>query len=616
MSTLPSRLVALFVTTCLLLGALTTTAQRHSVAQPAASPRAAGVALSFDHYYTVAEIEQAMRQLAADYPTLCTLESMGLSYEGRELWVMTVTNAETGPASDKTAMYIDGNTHGNEIDASEVSLYTIAYLCAEHGKDPFVTWLLDKRAFYIAPCVNPDGRANFMEHPNTPHSSRRVMRPDDADGDGEFDEDPPNDLDGDGNIVQMRRVNPDGRGEYRISYEDPRIMERVNGERRAFDAPMFGPDPNRNTVTYDYWRSEGFDDDGDGRINEDDRGGVDPNRNFPTFWEPHHKQWGAGEYPLSEPETRATVDYISVRPNIAAVQSYHNSGSMVLRGPGPAEYESLIPREDGDVFDLLGRAGEAIIEGGYRYLVVYRDLYTVYGGFLDWGYFGLGVISFTNELWHMPFDYDKNGSTSGAERLRWNDEVLKGDGFVDWHEVDHPTLGKVELGGWTKWAQRNPPVWMLTDTCHRNCLFTLHHAASMPEVAVMELSSSAVDGVAGLWRVRARFENKGLIPTITGRGQRIGATRPDEAIISGEGVTVIATGREVGQDGATQSLRLDALDNEVRDVDPARVEIPRLGPHGETEVEWLVRAEAGATITVQIVSVKGGRAEAEHTIGE
>ena len=31
--------------------------------------------------------------------------------------------------------------------------------------------------------------------------------------------------------------------------------------------------------------------------------------------------------------------------------------------------------------------------------------------------------------------------------LKWNDEVLGGEGFVDWRPCEHPQLGPVEIGG-------------------------------------------------------------------------------------------------------------------------------------------------------------------------
>jgi hypothetical protein len=55
------------------------------------------------HYHTFEELTAALKKLAAAYPKLARLESIGKSYEGRDLWVMTVTNFDTGADSDKPA---------------------------------------------------------------------------------------------------------------------------------------------------------------------------------------------------------------------------------------------------------------------------------------------------------------------------------------------------------------------------------------------------------------------------------------------------------------------------------------------------------------------------------
>ena len=96
------------------------------------------------------------------------------------------------------------------------------------------------------------------------------------------------------------------------------------------------------------------------------------NRNFPGDWQPHWIQRGAGQYPLCFPETRAVAEFVIDHPNIAAGQSYHNTGGMILRGPGHASLGKY-PRGDVTVFDRLGHDGERIIPH-YDYKVLYADL--------------------------------------------------------------------------------------------------------------------------------------------------------------------------------------------------------------------------------------------------
>ena len=61
--------------------------------------------------------------------------------------------------------------------------------------------------------------------------------------------------------------------------------------------------------------------------------GLDANRNFPADWGPHWEQEGAGEYPLSEPETRALAAFLVAHPNIHGAQHFHTFSGAILRSP-------------------------------------------------------------------------------------------------------------------------------------------------------------------------------------------------------------------------------------------------------------------------------------------
>ncbi|MBN2264963.1 MAG: hypothetical protein JW775_04030, partial [Candidatus Aminicenantes bacterium] len=158
------------------------------------------VPLRFDQYYTLDQVYEALRALNKAYPWLTTLETIGLSEEGRPLMAMTVNNPKTGAALDKPALYIDGNMHGNEIQGGDVSLYLLDYVLGQYGQNPEVTALLDRICLYVVPVANVDGRYHFFADANTPSSNRTLRIPIDDDKDGLVDEDAADDLDGDGNI--------------------------------------------------------------------------------------------------------------------------------------------------------------------------------------------------------------------------------------------------------------------------------------------------------------------------------------------------------------------------------------------------------------------------------
>lgn len=534
------------------------------------------VEIPWNRFYSVEEIYDLLDRIEAAFPSLVKHEVIGHSYEKREMRVYTVTNSDKGKDIEKPAMWIDGNVHGNEVQGGEAAVYAVWYATENYGSNPEITELLDGSALYVLPMQNPDGRAHWFADAHSPHSSRTGYQPTDDDLDGRFDEDGPNDLDGDGQITQMRKLVP-GQGTHRLDPNDPRILERVPANDKGIrgDWLLLG--------------EEGVDDDGDGRINEDGGGGYDMNRSWPSMWQPEYVQGGAGPYPLYWPETSCVARFLLAHANVAAVQSFHNAGGMILRGPG-AESFGDYPASDVRVYDELGRDGERMLPF-YRYMVIWRDLYTVFGGFVTWTYEGLGIISFTNELWsseqYFP-DKSKNpepgrnffGTNSQEQRLFFDDQLLMGAGFVDWHPFEHALYGAIEIGGFRKDVGRVPPTFLIEEMIHRNALFCLKHAREMPRVSIEE--PTVVDLGDGIRAIDVVFRNERLIPTRTARasGQKIG--EPDAYTLSGKGVEVLA--------GGFRTDRWRPEEIQLAKRDPARL-LREEGIPGrdEVRVRWIVR---------------------------
>ncbi len=538
-----------------------------------AADRAPRVEIAWNRLYDYEEVYGLLDRLVETWPSLISRRTIGRSVENRELIVYTLNDASTGRAEDKPAMWIDGNVHGNEVQGAEAIVYTAWYLLENRETNERVRELLERSAFYLLPMVNPDGRARWFRDAHSPHSSRTGAMPWDSDRDGAFDEDPPNDLDGDGNIVQMRKLLP-GEGTHRLSADDPRVMERVPSN----DLGIRGD--------WVYLGSEGIDDDGDGRTNEDGVGGYDMNRAWPSMWMPGHVQYGAGPYPLYWPETRAIARFIYKHPNIAAVQSFHNAGGMILRGPG-AEGFGNYPGRDVRVYDELGKEGEKMLPF-YRYMVIWKDLYTVFGGFVTWTYEGLGIISFTNELWtNDRLSPDERVSRSSADRMWFDDNMMQGSGFVDWHPYDHPLYGEIEIGGFKKDVGRVPPSFLIEEMLHRNAMFSLRHARSMPRVSIGEPELTDLGG--GVTAVDLVFENLELIPTRSARAadEKIGS--PDLFTLEGESIEVLAGGFRRDR---FRTERIDLAEHE-----PGRLTSEDgIDGRGLVRIRWFVRGRGEATV--------------------
>jgi hypothetical protein len=542
---------------------------------------ASKVDIAFTHYRDYDQLLAECRSLAAAYPDLVTIEELGPSVQGRTLIAIVINNRKTGPDSAKPAMYIDGNIHGNEIQAGEVVLYTAWYLASAYGSVERITKLVDESAFYLIPSVNPDGRQFWFDGINNSSSSRGGQKPTDNDRDGVADEDGPEDLDGDGSITSMWRRDPNGT--HKRSEVDPNRMEPVTQEPRADGSIRYGE--------WSFAGSEGIDNDGDGSINEDGPGGYDPNRNWPADWQPNHVQDGAGDYPLSLPESQALAAFILRHPNIAAGQSYHNAGGMILRGPGAQERENTYGSRDRATYDAIATAGERMLPF-YRKMVIWSDLYTVHGGFINWIAESLGVVSFTNEMW-SDNRIMQNGATPSDEDSRlWREHVLFGQTLSPFREVQHPTLGAVLVGGAGKYSSRIPPPFMAEEEYHRNFAFTMFHAAQMPRLRVA--SSTIASLGADLWQVDVEIANDRLIPTRTERAASRGIGQPDRLRVTGAKVLL----------GGFLRTRFDRSVSEQR-FKPATLEIEDGIPGRSSRFfRFVVQAKSGDSIGLSYVAEK------------
>ncbi len=493
------------------------------------------VPLRFDFYYSYEKVVEALKALNAAYPAMTRLDQVGKSEEGRIIWALTINNPKTGGPLSKPGVYVDGNIHGNEIQAGEVCLYLANRLLTSYGKLKDITDVVDRNVFYIIPVVNVDGRAHFFADANNPSSNRGLRIPVDDDRDGLYDEDGPDDINGDGQITTMRIRDTLGR--LRTDPADSRLMIAVKpGEKGEWT--RLG--------------QEGIDNDGDGLVNEDSEGFVDGNRNWGFNWQPPYVQRGAGNYPFEGTGIKAIAEWILARPNIIMVFAFHNNGGMYLRGPS-FKAAGELPQGDIAVYDYLGKNIEKIVPG-YKYLISWKDLYSTYGDFTDFTNNLAGSYSFVGELFQVEtetFDgtdrlkqeeRSRFGEASDTERQRllFNDNVTQGEQFVEWKPFKHPLYGDIEIGGWTKMSSRLPHPFMLPDLVHRNASAVIFAAQNTPRVTMDVFEIKKVDG--DLWSVRVRLLNQGAMPSVSFATVKNKLYPPDILSVSGRGATVVAGG--------------------------------------------------------------------------
>jgi hypothetical protein len=82
--------------------------------------------IEFTRYYRYNELTGALKGFAEGYSSLATLESIGKSYEGRDIWCMAITTRATGPDLEKPALWLDGNLHATEVRGARIGLVAAA----------------------------------------------------------------------------------------------------------------------------------------------------------------------------------------------------------------------------------------------------------------------------------------------------------------------------------------------------------------------------------------------------------------------------------------------------------------------------------------------------------
>ena len=113
----------------------------------------------FATYRTLDEITQYMNNIEALRPDLATIDVIGQSWEGRDMFSITISGVDTesNPIEDRPALFIFSTVHAREWIAPMTTSYIASKLVAEYDTDEHVRMLLDHARVVIVPVGNPDG---------------------------------------------------------------------------------------------------------------------------------------------------------------------------------------------------------------------------------------------------------------------------------------------------------------------------------------------------------------------------------------------------------------------------------------------------------------------------
>jgi hypothetical protein len=407
---------------------------------------AAGRPQEESRYHTYDELTSTLRRLVSAHSSLARMESLAKTTEGRDIWMLEIANRDGLPLDERPALLIVANLEGSHLVGSELTLTTVDYLLTNYETDPDVKDRLDNHVLYVFPRLNPD--AAELMFADVLDGRKTNSKPFDDDNDARTDEDGPEDLNGDGVITLMRVADP--AGEYVIHPDEPRLMKRaepIEGESGGYSVYI-----------------EGIDNDGDGFYNEDGPGGVDFNRNFQHAY-PYY-QPDAGRHMVSEPETRALMDFVVAHRNIAIIFTFGESDNLIStpatngrlgaaktlalleygaasnsdapsvgtfaaqmrffgfgfrrqeqqpstgRRPSPRRPDSTINRDDVEYFRKVSEQYKRMT--GLSKTVTTR---APRGAFFEYGYYQFGVLSFSTPGWGIvePEVDEPNDSTAGEQ---------------------------------------------------------------------------------------------------------------------------------------------------------------------------------------------------------
>ena len=575
-------------------------------------PKKISVPIAFDRFYRYDELTKVLKKLAKNYPDLVSISSIGKSFEGRDIWVATVTNQLTGPAGNKPSFWVDGNIHSIEVSASTACLYFIQSLIEGWNVDADITRALDTRAFYICPRVNPDGAEwALADVPKYVRSSTRSYPFEDERIEGYE----VGDMDGNGKILRIRI--PDSNGHWKAHPQDARLMIRRDPAESGGD--YYRVIPEGQFVYPAHFDGTRI------KVNRPSQG-LDLNRNFPENWRGEGHQLGAGDYPTSEPEVKALVDFFISNRNITGAVSFHTFSGVLLR-PYGTRADGEMPPEDLWAFQAIGKKGTEIT--GYPAISVYEDFRyhpkEVITGTSDWMFEHLGIFNWVVEIWspmresgitdYKYIDWFRDHSVDDdIKMMQWNDQQLDGKGFHNWRKFKHPQLGEVEIGGWDTFSFiSNVPLDRLEKEVAKFPQWLVWQALISPQLILRGASALAVgvsDNQVPLYRVRLEIQNAGYLPSqvsSTAIKNKVVADVHAEIVLPKKG-QVIST---AGNSGATSSKLPRVSLGQLAGWNHKHTGVsfwPDAAPTADIAVaEWVIECPQGSTVILNAWHPRAGR---------
>jgi hypothetical protein len=453
------------------------------------------------------ELSAVLKQLNSQYPDITKLQSIATTSGNKDIWVLEVGR---GDVDNHPGLAIVGGVDGRYISGPELTVRFAEKLLESSAQDS-IKYLIDSMTFYIIPNVSPDATEQYFA--SIKYCRDKNARATDDDRDGRLNEDPFEDLDGNGLITSLRIRDP--KGKWILHPEDERIMIKA--------------DKNKGEKGEYILISEGIDNDGDKAFNEDGEGGITFNKNMAYKFD--HFKPGAGDFPVSEIETKAVLDYLYDRWNIFAVFTFGPSDNLSMpleyvKGEAEHQITSSILESDAVLNAYISkRYNELTGEKSHTQMARFN------GDFMQWAYFHYGRLSFSTPAFYIPEIKEKPDTTQVINKknkafnpevnfLRWADSVIQEEYFQDWRALKHPDFpeNRVEIGGYYPFVRNNPPVQILDSISDTHNQFILWLASERPTIEVHNIQTEHIG--KDLFRIEFDIYNGGLLPALCEIGEK------------------------------------------------------------------------------------------------
>ncbi|MFN4761952.1 M14 family metallopeptidase [Gillisia sp. Q332] len=502
-------------------------------------------------YPTNREVAQRLQQMASSGNA--KLISLTKTEGGQDIWALQIGIDDL---ENKPAIAVTGGVEGYHVLSVELALQVANRLLKDHAE------LLETTTFYVFPNMSPDAYSQYFS--NIKYERRGNSVKIDHDRDGRLSEDGYEDLNKDGFITKFRVES--ALGEYVPHEKDLRVL--VKAENGAKSEPRY------------MMFSEGIDNDKDEKYNEDPEEGIAFNKSltykFPAF-EPY-----AGDYPVSQKESRVLLDYLFERWNIFAFVTFspaNNLSAPLKFNKSDAEKRIVSSMLEKDV--ELNKMVSEIYNETIPHKAYNQENQGTDGDYFQWAYFHFGRLSFSTPGWWVPevkleiqdsTETKKVKVTPETNFLAWAEKEDLKNIFIPWQEVNHPDFPnqKVEVGGIKPFVMVTPPYRMVDSIAENHTNFIVKLAEIQPKLEFHNFKTEKLSG--GLTRITVDLLNNSPLPTHSELGERSRWLQKLQVTLSKDKKDILAG-------------------NTIKLVD-------KLGAYEKETLSWIVKG--GGTVTIKV----------------